>query len=32
MEILYILLVLLIVARVFGEIATRLHQPALVGE
>jgi Na+:H+ antiporter len=32
MEILYILLVLLIIARVFGEIATRLHQPALVGE
>jgi Na+:H+ antiporter len=32
MEILYIMLVLLIAARVFGEIAARAHQPALVGE
>lgn len=32
MEILYILLVLLFVTRTFGEIATRLGQPPLVGE
>lgn len=32
MEILYILLVLLLVTRVFGEIAVRLGQPALLGE
>ncbi len=32
MEILYILLVLLAVTRIFGEIAERLGQPALVGE
>lgn len=32
MEILYILLVLLLVTRTFGEISVRLGQPALVGE
>lgn len=32
MHLLYILLVLLVVTRVFGEIAVRLKQPALVGE
>lgn len=32
MEILYILLVLLIVTRVFGELAEQLGQPALLGE
>lgn len=32
MNILYILLILLIVTRVFGEVAVRLQQPALVGE
>jgi Kef-type K+ transport system membrane component KefB len=32
MEILYILLVLLVTARAFGEIAIRLGQPTLVGE
>lgn len=32
MEILYILLILLITTRVFGEIAVRCGQPALVGE
>ncbi|MFG0318176.1 MAG: cation:proton antiporter [Planctomycetota bacterium JB042] len=32
MEILYVLLVLLVLTRVFGEIAVRLGQPALVGE
>lgn len=32
METLYILLVLLVVARGFGEIAVRLRQPALAGE
>jgi len=32
LEILYILLVLLAVTRIFGEIAERLGQPALVGE
>lgn len=32
MEILYILLVLLVITRAFGEIAVRFHQPALVGE
>ncbi len=32
MEILYILLVLLIVTRTFGEIAVRFGQPALLGE
>jgi Kef-type K+ transport system membrane component KefB len=32
MEILYILLVLLIVTRFFGELAERLGQPALLGE
>ena len=32
MTILYVLLVLLIVTRVFGEFAVRLKQPALVGE
>lgn len=32
MEILYVLLVLLLVTRTFGEIAVRLGQPALVGE
>jgi Kef-type K+ transport system membrane component KefB len=32
MEILYILLVLLLVTRGFGELAVRLGQPALVGE
>lgn len=31
-EILYILLVLLLVTRVFGEAAVRLRQPPLVGE
>jgi Kef-type K+ transport system membrane component KefB len=31
-ELLYILLVLLLVTRLFGEIAARLRQPALVGE
>jgi Kef-type K+ transport system membrane component KefB len=32
MTILYVLLVLLIVTRLFGELAVRLKQPALVGE
>jgi len=32
MEILYILLVLLAITRVFGELAVRVGQPALVGE
>ena len=32
MELLYILLVLLVATRFAGEIATRLGQPALVGE
>jgi len=32
MEILYILLVLLLVTRTFGELSVRLGQPALVGE
>jgi Kef-type K+ transport system membrane component KefB len=32
MELLYILLVLLVVARAFGEIAQRMGQPALTGE
>ncbi|MCA9513288.1 MAG: cation:proton antiporter [Myxococcales bacterium] len=32
MEILYVLLVLLIATRTFGEIAVRIGQPALVGE
>lgn len=32
MEILYVLLLLLLVTRVFGEVAVRLGQPALVGE
>lgn len=32
MHLLYILLVLLLVTRIFGEIAVRLDQPALVGE
>jgi Kef-type K+ transport system membrane component KefB len=32
MEILYVLLVLLLVTRVFGEIAARLSQPPLLGE
>lgn len=32
MHLLYILLVLLLVTRVFGELAVRLKQPALVGE
>lgn len=32
MEILYILLVLLIATRAFGEVAVRIGQPALVGE
>ena len=32
MEILYILLVLLVVTRFFGELAERAGQPALVGE
>ena len=32
MEILYVLLVLLLVTRTFGELAVRLGQPALVGE
>lgn len=32
MDILYILLILLIVSRVFGEAAERLRQPSLVGE
>lgn len=32
MEILYILLVLLLVTRIFGELAERVGQPALVGE
>lgn len=32
MDILYILLVLLIVTRLFGELAERLGQPALLGE
>ena len=32
MELLYILLVLLLVTRIFGEIAERLGQPALTGE
>ncbi|NIQ93814.1 MAG: cation:proton antiporter, partial [Desulfuromonadales bacterium] len=32
MSILYILLVLLIVTRLFGELAERFKQPALLGE
>jgi len=32
MEILYILLILLVVTRTFGELAIRINQPALVGE
>lgn len=32
MHLLYILLVILVVTRLFGEIAARLRQPALVGE
>jgi len=32
MEILYILLVLLVITRAFGEVSVRLGQPALVGE
>ena len=32
MEIFYVLLVLLLVTRVFGEVSVRLGQPALVGE
>lgn len=32
MELLYVLLILLLVTRTFGEIAHRLQQPALVGE
>jgi len=32
MEILYVLLILLVVTRTFGEVAVRLGQPALVGE
>ena len=32
MELLYILLVLLIATRLFGELAVRCGQPALVGE
>jgi Kef-type K+ transport system membrane component KefB len=32
MEILYVLLVLLVVTRLFGEVAVRVGQPALVGE
>lgn len=32
MEILYVLLVLLVVTRLFGELAERVGQPALVGE
>lgn len=32
MEILYVLLVLLVVTRAFGEVAERLGQPALLGE
>ena len=32
MHLLYILLILLLVTRVFGELAVRLKQPALVGE
>ena len=32
MEIFYVLLILLVVTRAFGEIAVRLGQPALVGE
>ena len=32
MEILYVLLVLLIATRAFGEVAVRMGQPALVGE
>lgn len=32
MEILYVLLILLLITRVFGEIAARLGQPPLIGE
>ncbi len=32
MELFYILLVLLVLTRAFGELAEQLHQPALVGE
>ncbi|MCF8068401.1 MAG: cation:proton antiporter [Desulfobacterales bacterium] len=32
MEIFYVLLILLVITRVFGEVAVRLGQPALVGE
>ena len=32
MEIFYVLLILLVITRAFGEIAVRLGQPALVGE
>ena len=32
MEILYVLLILLVITRTFGELAIRLGQPALVGE
>lgn len=32
MNLLYVLLVLLLVTRLCGELAERLHQPALVGE
>ncbi len=32
MNLLYVLLVLLLVTRLSGELAERLHQPALVGE
>ena len=32
MEIFYVLLVLLVITRAFGELAVRFQQPALVGE
>ena len=32
MEILYVLLILLVITRAFGEVSVRLGQPALVGE
>ncbi len=32
MEILYVLLILLVITRAFGEVAVRMGQPALVGE
>jgi Kef-type K+ transport system membrane component KefB len=32
MEIFYVLLILLVITRAFGELAVRFQQPALVGE